>query len=246
MRYVGRLTLPGYGGMNTGAKAVFIAAVIAVLAAAAVTIPRLLPKSPEELYREDRVKLQKAVLVHITGYSPTRATHVSANSVQGVFYQVYPTWARSKAGSVEALKEDDAAGEEITTLLLPQSNPTGGKRQSWTPSWEDVDGDGMRTPVDEKLYYHNASPDPTVDHWNTTTVTVKGVDYVVDSRDSFINIDDLIDRDYLKGVPASASPDNSARGTGSYSWYVDENGKVKSMLYNQPGPQTDGFQAVYP
>ena len=123
MRYVGRLTLPGYGGMNTGAKAVFIAAVIAVLAAAAVTIPRLLPKSPEELYREDRVKLQKAVLVHITGYSPTRATHVSANSVQGVFYQVYPTWARSKAGSVEALKEDDAAGEEITTLLAASVEP---------------------------------------------------------------------------------------------------------------------------
>ena len=242
MRYVGSSTLPGYRGMNTRAKAVLIAAAIAVV----VTIPRLLPKSPEELYREDGVKLQKAVLVHITGYSPTRVRYLSANRMDSAFYQVYPTWARSKAGAVKALEEEDAGSEQITTLLWPQSNPTGGKQQSWTPSWEDVDGDGKRVPVEDKLYYHNASPGPTVDHWNTTPVTVKDTDYLVDSRDWFINIDDLVDRDYLTEVPKSASPDNSAHGTGSYSWYVDEDGKVKSMLYNYPRPQTEGFQAVYP
>ena len=51
---------------------------------------------------------------------------------------------------------------------------------------------------------------------------------------------------FLKKVPSSASADNSAAGKGSYSWYVDENNEVKSMLYAAPRPETAGYRDVYP
>mgnify|MGYP000206264366 CR=1 FL=1 len=89
-------------------------------------------------------------------------------------------------------------------------------------------------------------PPPAADHWNTTTVTVDDADYVVDSRDWFVDVDVLVKKEYLTEVPASVSPDNSQSGTGSYSWYVDEDGELKSMLYSYPRPETDGFQEVYP
>ena len=59
-------------------------------------------------------------------------------------------------------------------------------------------------------------------------------------------MDMLVKRGYFTEVPASASLDNSVSGTGSYSWYIDEDGKVKSMLFRNPKPETDGFQNVYP
>ena len=148
-------------------------------------------------------------------------------------------------GSEAALKEEDAGNDEIVGLLL-ESHPGGSKLQGGTPVWEDGDGDGIRNPANEKLFYHKAVPVPAMDHWDTTPITVNEVDYVVDSRDWFIDFDSLVKREYIKAVPESASPDNSASGTGSYSWYVDENFQVKSMLYQKPTVGTDGFQGIYP
>ena len=34
--------------------------------------------------------------------------------------------------------------------------------------------------------------------------------------------------------------------TGSYSWYVDEDGEIKSLLYRYPVPPSGGYQDVYP
>ena len=153
---------------------------------------------------------------------------------------VLPTFAHTNRGLASALKEEDAGNEEITTPGAETTNPMGAKGFSVTPSWEDVDGDGKRDPANDKLFYHNASPEPAVDHWNTTPVTVKGTDYVVDSRDYFIDFDGMLKGEFIDSIPESASPDNSVDGAGSYSWYVDENLKVRSMLYTRPVPEEDG------
>ena len=219
---------------------------VVVVGAGALVVLGLLPKSGEERYNQDRHDISRAVLVHSSGYHPKRVAGGALIRAPEARLNVYPTFARENLGNNEALEEDEVGNEAITSLGRPQTNPTGAKKRSGTPSWEDVDGDGQRRPGGEPLYYEHASPEPTVDHWNTTSVTVKEVDYVVDSRDWFINMDELVEKDYLDELPESASPDNSATGRGSYSWYVDENGEVRSMLYSYPRPDKDGFQAVYP
>lgn len=239
----------GQRGLTTVTIVATAAAAVVVLAAiGAFAVPRLLPKSPEQRYEDDRLKLQNAVLVYITGYSPRPVTLTDVSG-PGRFADskkdIYPTKARLMAGSTAALKEVDAGNEEITSLV-EQSVPGGSKKQSGRPDWEDADGDSVRNPASEVLFYHKASPEPTVDHWNTETVTFEDTDHVVDSRYWFMEIDDLVERGFLEEVLESASPDNSVAGTGSYSWYIDENGKVQSMLYSYPRPQTKGFQGVYP
>ena len=226
-----------------------IAAGVVVLAAIlALVVPKLIPKSRQELYEEDRELIRKKVVLYTTGYSPTVITRMgdsggrSTNENLGL----RPTFAQTNLGTESALQEEEAPNGVITTLGIEGSNPGGSKDRGGTPSWEDVDGDGKRNPAGEKLFYHNASPEPGMDHWNTTTVTVKGTDYLIDSRDSFLNFDLMLKRKYIVKIPDSASPDNSTDGKGSYSYYVDENLEVKSMLYTRPLPETDGYQDVYP
>lgn len=221
------------------------AAVAVVVVALVIAVPKLIPKSPEELYDADRTLVRETVLLSITGYSAKPIKYMSSNRYSDEEKDKYPTWARVSLGTRSALREADAGSDEITTLLM-ESHPGGSKEQGGTPVWQDGNGDGLRDPDNEKLFYHKASPEPTVDHWNTTPITLKGVDYVVDSRDWFIDFDYLVEKEFIEAVPESASPDNSVKGTGSYSWYVDENFQVKSVLYLQPTVDTDGFQGVFP
>ena len=212
------------------------------------------PPSAEERYKADLHKIRTGTLVFTAAFHP-EAPKAGSNLGDGGFADSadlaegrQPSFANARVGTGNALKEADAGNLQITTLGVEQTNPTGGKDRGGTPSWEDTDGNGKRTPGNEVLFHHNADPPPTVDHWNTTTVVHKDTAYVVDSRDWFIDMDMMVTKwKLLKAVPKSASPDNSATGTGSYSWYIDENGEIKSMLYSYPVPeQTGGFQDVYP
>ena len=223
---------------------------IVLVALAVLIIPKLLPKSAEQKYLADQEMIQRAVLAHHTGYSPQRpsAPVTIIGSGQDSDFHRYPTYGVLNRGDQSAMKEEDAGSVEITTLGVYQSNPVGEvQNQAGVPSWEDVDGDRRRNPAADKLFYENASPPPAVDHWNTTTVTTEdGTAYVVDSRDWFINLERLLEKEYLPKIPASVSPDNHANGSGSYSWYVDANGRVESVLYSNPTQSGVGFQDVYP
>ena len=230
---------------NKAIAAATAAGVLVVALVLGLVAPKLLPKSPEELYEADRYTISEAILVVSSGYAPKPIT-VSTGGLPEGKKDNYSTRAIAKLGTANALREEDAESDELTVRLGLESHPGGTRNQVGTPSWDDVDGDGIRNPASDKLFYDKASPEPTVDHWNTTPLTVKGTDYLVDSRDWFIDFDLLLKNKYIDKVPESASPDNSANGTGSYSWYADENGKVKSMLYTYPVPDTDGFQGVYP
>ena len=211
-------------------------------------LPALTPKTSQELYEEDRIKIHKAILVYITGYSPMK-THTENVSMPGQVantqLDVYPTKARTMSGTINAIMEKDAGNDPI--LMNPeQSVPGGAKRQSFMPAWEDVDGDSKRRIGNDILYNYSAYPDPVVDHWNTSKVTFEEIDYVVDSRVWFIDIDLLLEKNYLEEIPLSASRDNSDTGNGSYSWFVDEDFTVKSLLHKYPVPGNTGFQGVYP
>ena len=71
-------------------------------------------------------------------------------------------------------------------------------------------------------------------------------EYVVDSRDWFIDMLTLIEKDFLDKLPASASPDNHQDGKGSYSWYIDGDGKIKSLWYEAPTKDSGGYRDTYP
>ena len=232
------------GRPSTAALAVGGAIVVVVIAAVGFIVLKGGLKSGEQRYLDDLRDIQIAVRGHLTGYSPKRN---SPGRFEALSRVPPPLMAmRNRGGVATALKEEDAGNVEITALGAAQTNPVGGKEHGGTPLWEDVDGDSRRVPANEALFYHEADPPPAVDHWNTTKVTVDDVDYVVDSRDWFIDIDLLVDKGFLKKQPSSASADNSAAGKGSYTWYFAENGEVKSMLYAFPRPETDGYQDVYP
>ena len=93
-----------------------------------------------------------------------------------------------------------------------------------TPVWDDADAG-----IDRDL----------AEDWTGTTD-----DYLID----FL----LLVGDYLKQSPRSASLDNTAPAgetySGHYSWYVDDDGIVKSLYYDNPVPSSRRrFQAgIYP
>ncbi|MBI4289811.1 MAG: prepilin-type N-terminal cleavage/methylation domain-containing protein [Chloroflexi bacterium] len=61
----------------------------------------------------------------------------------------------------------------------------------------------------------------------------------------FIDFDTLVTGKYINSVPASASADNKALATGSYTWYVKADGTVESKYATDRA--TVGFvTGVYP
>ena len=205
----------------------------------------LLPPSGPDSYEADRLALRHAVFAFTSGLPPDVSPSVTPDGFRGqfsIFKGQLPTYARARLGTEFALEEAAVGSQEITNLGVEQSNPTGGSPHSESPFWEDIDGDGLRIATDDKLFYHNADPSPNVDHWNTATVVFKDIGYVVDSRDWFIDMDLLLEKGYLEEIPPSASRDNSVQGLGGYSWYVDENGEVESLLFATPTGDSVGYQ----
>ena len=222
----------------------------AVVALAATLYFGLIYKSSEERYLADQKRVRLAAISHYSGFHPDLLRTVTRESLPDTsIYFRYPSYALRHNGKANAMLLADVANTEITTLGGPFSNPVGNTQdQSRRPLWEDADGDGSRNTAGEKLFYEGASPAPNFDHWNTSTVreAETGTEYVVDSRDWFIDMQYLLELAYLKELPESASPDNHPDGTGSYSWYVDEDGEIESLLYRYPIPTSGGYQDVYP
>ena len=223
---------------------------IAVVALAALVFVTLIYKSPQDRYLEEQNIIRLAVVGYYSGFHPDVPREM-ADWTQLSYsdqYLRYATHGLRYAGLANALPLADVGNGEIAAMGA-ESNPAGNYQdQSRMPQWEDVDGDRVRDTVGEKLFYENASPAPTVDHWNTITVLQTDTDtqYVIDSRHYFIDMQRLLETFYLKKLPASASPDNHVDGKGSYSWYVDKDGEVRSLLYTRPLPTSVGFNDVYP
>ena len=229
-------------------RPVLIGVPVGVVALAAIVYFVFILKSPEESYLADRFQIEVAVRIHISGFDARPASPDYGVRNVDAFLR-YPNFGILHAGGSNAMLLADAGNAAISTLGGAETNPVGNTKQvGGVPLWEDVDGNGVRSATAEKLFYHDATPAPTVDHWNTTTVleAESNIEYVVDSRDWFIDMKRLLTLGYLKDLPASASPDNHTDGTGSYSWYIDGDGTVKSLPYSHPVPAGDGFQGIYP
>ena len=214
--------------------------VIAILGIlGAITVPVVssyVGSAKERAYEADLQKIQVAV----------SAYYSSPSNVRFAGKRQYPNFGRVNQGTANALLKANASSTELTTVGTGlSSNPIGGT-QGGTPSWEDIDGDGVRTEGAEKLFYYAATTTPSVDHWNTTEVTRGNQVYVVDSRDWLIDFDELVAAQILNEVPAPASKDHGAGLDGSYTWYIDENGKVNSLSYFFPETSTTAFQDSYP
>lgn len=148
--------------------------------------------------------------------------------------------------------------------LASPANPLGGTRGG-DPTWADFQNpdDGFRGspgPVTEQHLQGPGGPCTTTvcpsleedGGWKTVSVTRSGTAYYVDTRDYFVNFDALVTAGLLDKVPASASPDCKPSGStntysGTYSWYVDVNGKVQSLLYSYPTSTNKGYvTGTYP
>ena len=127
-----------------------------------------------------------------------------------------------------------------TTSAIELWNPRGGTiGLSTSTVWSDGDSDGLRTKSS------NSS-----DTWTAVSVTRGSRTFYVDPRYYFIDFEALLDAGMLKDIPESASPDNAPEAsattyTGSYIWYVDDDGGVRSFYVYFPS--TTGYvDGVFP
>ena len=110
------------------------------------------------------------------------------------------------------------------------------------------------------------------DHWLAVAVTTQGEEcnlvgdtgcVVISTRDYLIDFCELVRGGFIEDIPESASNDHDRecaggpRGTdmaestptqdhGSYTWYVDTNGKVQSLYFFLPTEDRRGYRDAYP
>lgn len=114
--------------------------------------------------------------------------------------------------------------------------------------------------------------DDRFDHWQAVVVTTQGQAcnpvstpgcIVINSRDYIIDFCELVWRGFIEDTPKSASADHDHQcdgvgstdsdetpspdaERGSYTWYVDDAGKVQSLYYFLPTERRTGYRDVYP
>jgi prepilin-type N-terminal cleavage/methylation domain-containing protein len=213
---------------------VVVIAILGVLAA--ITVPMVnnfLGSSKAQAYNLEKERIQDAVNQY----------RLSATSARFLGKRQYPIHGILKTrGEFVQPDENDTAD----TVLI-HGNVLGGT-QGGIPEWVD-NQNGIRDEPDEEVL--NDEDDTTQPGWQVSKLTRQGSEYVVDSRDYFINFEILVSEEYLEVVPSSASPDNVPPVSnrvliGPYSWFVNEKGIVNSLLFSFPTSGNIGFQDVFP
>ena len=198
---------------------VVVIAILGVLGAVAVPfIASHLGESKDRAYEVDRERFQQAVDAFFS--RPTNPNFTGKPQ--------YPIMGMSKArGSFVRESHNHTTDhpnihefhDENHGLASPESfdhiriaedirqigNPLGGT-QGGEPRWID-DGDGIRDGVEEELLDNDADS-IQAPGWHVATINREGTQYMVDSRDYFIDFDRLVAQGLLDQIPESASPDN--------------------------------------
>ena len=214
---------------------VVVIAILGVLAA--VAIPRVnefLSSATEQSYTADVAIIQSAV----------SAWYSDLHNDPFLGSRQYPIIGRNETSQdgritrgeqgVEGVDEvgpfdhkDDGSPLAPSDAAGPDWSPLGGSQgadllhvgQDGTTAWND-DGDGIREPGE--------------DSWTTVEVSFRGHAYFVDARYYFLDMQALVDAGWLQKVPASASSDNVPGGAGSYTFYIDHEGKVQTLFAHFP------------
>jgi len=213
---------------------VVVIAIMGVLAAVAVPmITNYLSNAKQRAYNAERDRIQQAV----------DAYYSAPDNVRFIGKRQYPIIGKGQTdqaaltnrttaitlkdtGDPFTAQDHDANADTATVELW---NPVGGTQGAdLSAAWADGDTDGIRDIA-------AASPDT----WTGVSVTRGGVTYYTYASYFFINFESLTTANLLEDIPESASSSNKPEGstktyTGSYVWYVDLNGKVKSLYVEFP------------
>ena len=233
-----------------------VIAILGVMAAIAVPmVNNFLGSSKEQAYVNDTATIQAAV----------DAWFSSPSNIRFLGRRQYPIFGADRTGGVfiradhnhesdhpDNHEHHDSNHEKksphhhtrLTEDLTDIGNPLGGT-QGGNPKWID-DDNGIRDASEEELLDNDPESldDPG---WHVATITREGTEYIVDSRDYFIDFNKLVTAGLLEKVPTSASSDDGGgTANGSYSWYVGELGRVRSIFFFFPESDQTGFQESYP
>ena len=212
---------------------IVVIAIIGVLAAVAVPlISGFLSNSKERAYNNDKTQIQAAV----------DAFYSSPKNPRFLGKRQYPIKGIDATGTT-TFYDGTATG----TVSPSPGNPIRGQ-SGGNPTWTD-DGNGVRDTTEEVLQTENEA---STAGWHVVSVSRKVKAYRVDTRNYIIDMDKLTgsgsgQEQFLDGAPDSASRDNCTGCTGSYTYYVDANGKVDSLYVEYPILTEKGQQeGVYP
>jgi len=191
---------------------VVVIAIIGVLSAVAIPfISSHLGESKDRAYEIDRERFQQAVDAFYSRPSNLHYLGKPQYSIMGMaktgFTFIRADHDHDVEGHVEHNEDHLTSGgpHDHTVILTELGNPLGGT-QGGSPEWID-DGNGIRDgDEDELLDNDNKSLDKP--SWHVATVIREGTQYIVDTRNYFIDFEKMVVQGLLDHVPASASLDN--------------------------------------
>ena len=235
---------------------VVVIAILGVMAAIAVPmVNNFLASSKEQAWIADRATIQASVDAYFS----------SPSNVRFLGRRQYPIFGADRTDDVFIRADHDHDSDHpenhehhdqdhnkknphhhinLKEDLTDLGNPLGGT-QGGNPKWID-DGNGIRDASEEELLDNDPK---SLDYpgWHVATITRESTEYIVDSRDYFIDFNKLVTAGLLDGVPASASiDDGGGTADGSYSWYINPTGRVESIYTFFPEATETGYQDAYP
>ncbi len=219
---------------------IVVIAILGTLSAIAVPlVTSYLSNSKERAYDAEQSKIQAAVNLYYGAKGNSRF----------IGKRVYPVLGKDQTSKASLntqtttlnMIDDRLPFDTSTAGLWSPNGGTEGADLAATSVWVDDSSDGVRD---------IGSSAGSADSWNTVEVTRSGSTYYVDPRYYLVDFDVLVTGGFLQAVPTSASEDNKPIGstntyTGSYIWYVDDRGTVKSLYMEFPDT-TGHIEGIFP